>query len=482
MELWVRWSWLLVVLLYGRGFSSSLVRHQRQSDPRWRNYQPGWGSSRGLGQPVSGVGSPRGNPWSPVQTGWGSRYIGEFQPRQLTQSPNSPISVQCGEDRLVVMVTRDFYGNGKLVKASDLTLGSQPCRARPQSSDTTVIFENGLQECGSNLEMTPDWLVYTINLRYNPTSSSNVPITRFNSALVPIQCYYPRHGNVSSKAVKPTWVPFSTTVTTEERLVFSLQLMNEDWSAPRSSLVFQLGDMFYIEASLDVQNHVPMTLFVDSCVATLTADVTSNPRYEIIAYNGCLMDGMQEDSSSAFLQRPQASKLRFKVDAFRFTDRDLSTIYITCTLRAADINQTPDPVNKACSYNKATSSWSPVEGSSGICQCCTTRNCATASGQRMTWGSSLGRPRGLGKRDVGSPVETHVLATLGPLLVTGDKPNQSSGAAHTEASRMTAGRDRLQLWVMVAIGSVSSVVAVIALTMVGRCLLNRFFNSQEIKL
>ncbi|XP_075711660.1 zona pellucida sperm-binding protein 3-like [Rhinoderma darwinii] len=471
MELWVRWSWLLVGLLYGPGFSSSLVR--RQSDLRWRNYQPGWGSSRGLGQPVSGVGSPRGNPWSPVQTGWGSRYFGEFQPRQLTQSPNSPISVQCGEDRLVVMVTRDFYGNGKLVKPSDLTLGS--CRPGLQTTDTTVVFENGLEECGNSLEMTSDWLIYTSNLRYTPTSSRNVPIIRFNSAVVPIQCYYPRHGNVSSKAVKPTWIPFSTTVTTEERLVFSLRLMTADWSAPRSSLVFQLGDMFYIEASLDVQNHVPMTLFVDSCVATITPDVTSNPRYEIISNNGCLMDGMQEDSSSVFVSlRPQAEKLRFMVDAFRFTDSDVSTIYITCSLRAADINQTPDPVNKACSYNKATSSWSPMEGSSGICQCCTTRNCATASGQRMTWGSSLGRPRGLGKRDVGSPVETHGLATLGPLLVTGDKPDQISGAAHTEASRMTAGHEPLQLWVLVAIGSVSSVVVAVALTMVGKLLLKSF--------
>ncbi|XP_075711664.1 zona pellucida sperm-binding protein 3-like [Rhinoderma darwinii] len=481
MERWVRWSCLLVVLLYGPEFSSSLVRHQRQSDPRWRNYQPGWGSSRGLVQAVSGVGSPRGNPWSPVQTGWGSRYIGEFQPRQLTQSPNSPISVQCGEDRLVVMVTRDFYGNGKLVKPSDLSLGSQPCRAGPQSSDTTVIFENGLQECGSNLEMTSDWLIYTINLRYTPTSSSSVPITRFNSALVPIQCYYPRHGNVSSKAVKPTWIPFSTTVTTEERLVFSLQLMTVDWSAPRSSLVFQLGDMFYIEASLDVQNHVPMTLFVDSCVATVTPDVTSSPRYEIISNNGCLMDGMQEDSSSVFVSpRPQAEKLRFMVDAFRFTDRDVSLIYITCSLRAADINQTPDPVNKACSYNKATSSWSPVEGSSGICQCCTTRNCATASGQRMTWGSSLGRPRGLGKRDVGSHQEKHVLATLGPLLVTGNKPNQISGAGHTEASRMTAGHPPLQLWVLVAIGSVSSVVVAVGLTMLGKCLLKSLSHKESV--
>ncbi|XP_069805400.1 zona pellucida sperm-binding protein 3-like isoform X3 [Dendropsophus ebraccatus] len=250
--------------------------------------------------------------------------------------------------------------------------------------------------------MTPDWLIYNSILRYTPTSPSNVPITRFNPAVVPIKCFYPRHGNVSSKAIKPTWIPFSSTVTSEERLAFSLRLMTADWSAPSQSLVFQLGDMFYIEASLDTQNHAPMILFVDSCVATITPDVTSTPRYEIISNNGCLMDGMQEDSSSVFVSpRPQADTLRFIVDAFRFTDSAVSLIYITCTLRAAAIDQTPDPVNKACSYNKASSSWSPVEGSSGICQCCATGNCAAPTGPRSAWGSYFGRPRGLGKRDVG---------------------------------------------------------------------------------
>lgn len=34
-----------------------------------------------------------------------------------------------------------------------------------------------------------------------------------------------RHGNVSSQAILPTWVPFRTTVSSEEKLVFSLRLM-----------------------------------------------------------------------------------------------------------------------------------------------------------------------------------------------------------------------------------------------------------------
>ncbi|XP_056425643.1 zona pellucida sperm-binding protein 3-like [Hyla sarda] len=495
MELWIRWSCLLVVLLYGSGFSSALGRHRRQSNT-WRSNQPEWGSPRRLGQSASGLGSSRSNPWSqtgsvsgvgsargflPV-SGWGPGFgRGDYQSRQLPpQSSSSPISVQCNEDSMVVTVKRDFYGNGKLVKPSDLSLGSCPPGA--QTTDPVVVFQNDLQDCGNILEMTPDLLIYNSALRYTPTTSSNVPIIRSNSAVVPIQCLYPRHGNVSSNAIKPTWIPFSTTVTSEERLAFSFRLMTADWSAPSPSLVFQLGDMFYIEASLETQNHAPMILFVDSCVATITPDVASTPRYEIISNYGCLVDGTEEDSSSVFVSpRPQADKLRFMVDAFRFNNNAASLIYITCSLRAAAINKTPDPVNKACSYNKASSSWSPVEGPSGICQCCTTGNCATAGGQRSAWGSSLGRERRPWKRDVGSHVEEHVLATLGPLLlVTGAEPNQMSRAGTAQASRMSAGHGPLQLWVLVAVGSVTSVVVAVALTVAVKCLLRRFSDKESV--
>ncbi|XP_044129758.1 zona pellucida sperm-binding protein 3-like [Bufo gargarizans] len=481
----IRWSWLLVVLIYGSGFSSSLVRHRRQPDTRWRNYQPGWGSSR----TVSAVGSPRGDILSPVSgigslrssgpvSGWGRMYPGVgYQSRQLTQpppimlNPSSPVRVQCAEDSMVVTVERDFYGNGRLVNPSDLVLGT--CTASSQASVTTVVFQIALQECGSNLEMTSDILIYKINLSYNPTTSPNVPIIRSNPAVVPIWCYYPRFGNVSSNAIKPTWAPFSTTVSSEERLSFSLTLMTEDWSAPRQSLVYQLGEIFYIEAFVDIKNHVPMMLFVDSCVATLTPDETSNPHYDIIAYNGCLIDGMLEESSSAFgSPRPEANKLQFTVDAFRFINSDLSMIYITCHLRAADINQTPGPMNKACSYNKATSSWSPVEGPSVNCQCCNTGNCATVGSRRTAWGPQPARSRGVGKRDVGSNLEKYTLARLGPLLVTGSKPNQVSKEGISQASRMGV-EEPLQLWVLVAMGSITSVVVAVTLIVAAKCLLKK---------
>ncbi|KAM4676048.1 zona pellucida sperm-binding protein 3-like [Discoglossus pictus] len=359
---------------------------------------------------------------------------------------------------MVVSVQRDLYGTGKLVKPSDLTLGPRQCKPSSLSTDTIVIFQNGLQDCGNTVQTTRDWLIYSTNLTYNPTPSSNSPIIRTNSAVVLIQCYYARHGNVSSNAIRPTWYPFSSTVSAEERMSFSLQLMNDDWTAPRTSTVFQLGDIFHIEASFDTGNHVPLILYVDSCVATLSPDVNSNPRYEIIALNGCLFDGKQADSSSAFRSpRTQPDKLQFMVDAFRFTGTDSSTIYITCNLRAAASTQTPDSVNKACSFSKTNNLWSPLEGTNDICRCCDTGNCAASlQGRRV------------GKRDAGSEPHSeqeHGLATLGPILVIGPESHKALPLTQEPKSQHPLG--------LVVIGSISIIVLAVCIALIVKHVLKK---------
>ncbi|XP_040203151.1 zona pellucida sperm-binding protein 3-like [Rana temporaria] len=454
----VKGGWvLLLALAYWSGFGCDgvLVRHGRQSD-RWRSNQrglPGQGSSRwgsrdwNANRPVVGVGAPRGS--------LGGRVVGV--PRDLPQPGSSPISLQCGEDNMVVTVQRDFYGIGKLVQPSDLSLGPRGCEPDPQSTDTTVTFQINLQDCGNTVQMTQEWLIYTTNLTYSPTSS--IPIIRTNPAVVPIMCFYYRHGNVSSQAIKPTWVPFSTTVSSEERLSFSLVLMTENWSGPRSSPIYQLGDILYIEASVDTHNQMDMILYVDRCVATISPDATSSPSYDLITDNGCLVDGTQADASSAFIApRVQTNTLQFTVDAFRFLGNDVSLIYLTCYLRAAAATQVPDPINKACSYSKATNSWSAVEGPSSICQCCgTPGTCSNPTG--LTGGRSrFGRPRAFGKRealDDSIMEEGQSVTTLGPLLVIGPKQSDLAGAVMKEEPAPA------ELWWLVAVGCVSLFVVAV---------------------
>nr|XP_034986374.1 zona pellucida sperm-binding protein 3-like [Zootoca vivipara] len=240
--------------------------------------------------------------------------------------------------------------------------------------------------------MTPDSLIYSIKLYYSPNPGSNSQIIRTSPAEVPIECHYPRKDNVSSKSIRPTWIPFSSTISAEARLAFSLRLMNDDWSAERSINRYQLGDAMHIQADVNTENHVVLRLFVDNCVATLSPDRDSSPRYAIIDFNGCLVDGRSDDSSSAFVSpRRRQDSLQFTVDAFQFAGDNGGLVYITCHLKVTAADQPLGPLNKACSFNKARNSWTPIEGAADICSCCERRNCMPPGRMDPWWRETRGR-------------------------------------------------------------------------------------------
>uniref|UniRef100_A0A452H5S5 Zona pellucida sperm-binding protein 3 n=1 Tax=Gopherus agassizii TaxID=38772 RepID=A0A452H5S5_9SAUR len=330
-------------------------------------------------------------------------------------SPLQPVTVQCEEAQMVITVHRDLFGTGQLIKAADLSLGSAACQYMSlNAAENTVTFAAGLHECGSTLQMTPNSLVYSTNLFYNPTPASNPVIQRTSAAVIPVECHYPRKDNVSSRAIKPTWVPFSSTLSAEERLDFSLRLMNDDWSAERPSNGFQLGEVMHIQADVRTGNHVALRLFVDSCVATLDPDRDSSPHYAVIDFNGCLVDGRSDDTTSAFVSpRPRQDTLQFMVDVFRFAGDASDLIYITCHLKVTAAEQAPDALNKACSFNKAGNIWSPVEGTRQICSCCETGNCGLVGGQSRSM-NPLDRWSG---RRFQRDVEDQADVVVGPLFI-----------------------------------------------------------------
>ncbi|XP_060708864.1 zona pellucida sperm-binding protein 3-like [Hemiscyllium ocellatum] len=330
-------------------------------------------------------------------------------------SPLQTVMVQCGEHNLLVMAQLDLFGTGHLIKATDLTLGTagcQPTRVYPENQ--TVLFDYGLHECGSRLQMTGDFLIYTTNLTHIPNYPGSV-IVRTNGAVVPIECRYFRKGNVSSNPIKPTWIPFSSTRSGEGHLSFSLRLMNGDWLTERTSTVYFLGDLIHIEASVSLANHVSLKLYIDRCVATLSPDKDSTPRYSIIDYNGCLLDSKAEDSFSTFVlprDGREPDKLQFDLDAFRFYGDERSLIFITCQLRVAAVDQ-GDSRNKACTFQKLERIWRPLEGSdSDICACCHVGNCGSSREILIPF---------RGRRDLGPEAESEAglewEASLGPLII-----------------------------------------------------------------
>nr|XP_016854341.1 PREDICTED: zona pellucida sperm-binding protein 3 isoform X1 [Anolis carolinensis] len=329
------------------------------------------------------------------------------------------VRVTCEPHRVVVSAHRDLFGVGRLVAPADLALGVARCR--PAAFDPVanqVVFEAGLHECGSTVQMTPDLLIYRTSLFYTPSLAHNPIITRTNAAEIPIECHYPRKGNLTSRAIRPTWAPFRSTISAEARLRFSLRLMKDDWSAERTSIHFQLGETLRLQANVRSENHVPLRLFVDSCLAGSSPEGISAAQYAIVDSHGCLVDGRQDSVSSAFLSpRTQEESLRFTVDAFRFSGDPTNLIYITCRLKVTPTEQAPDEVNKACSYSAETNSWVPVEGARGICLCCKSQSCGRALRLQshrlnprfeMSWQRSL--PVGT---DAG-----HARLVLGPILVS----------------------------------------------------------------
>lgn len=58
-----------------------------------------------------------------------------------------------------------------------------------------------------------------------------------------------------------------------------MSLFTDDWLYERSSNVFFLGDAINVEASVNVGHHMGLKVFVTGCVATLTPDIHSTPRY-----------------------------------------------------------------------------------------------------------------------------------------------------------------------------------------------------------
>lgn len=85
-------------------------------------------------------------------------------------------------------------------------------------------------------------------------------------------------GFLGWKQRSTSWFPV------HECLVTSL--LPDDWSAERDSTIFQLGEVLHFQADVNTENHAPLRLFVDNCVASLTPDRASSPQYAFIDFSG----------------------------------------------------------------------------------------------------------------------------------------------------------------------------------------------------
>ncbi|XP_016142061.1 zona pellucida sperm-binding protein 3-like [Sinocyclocheilus grahami] len=305
----------------------------------------------------------------PFQIKQPSNQMKESPGRKITRVKT--VAVICHEHYMEIAIKADLFDVGLPVDASELRLGADSqfipsCKVSAFSTNEYAIAAE-LTDCGTQHWITDDSLIYTNLLIFTPQPSPD-GVVRLEQAVVPIECYYSRRFDVTSNPIRPTWVPYSSTQSAVEDLQFSLKLMTSDWRSERASSVYFLGDIINIEASVHLGHHVNLSVYFESCVATVTPDIMSVPRYTFIENHGCLMDGQTTGSKSRFLPRIQNDKLKLQLDAFKFHQEAKPEMYITCTLQAYPVMDVVNPFHKACSF--IDGSWKAADGGDWACYSC----------------------------------------------------------------------------------------------------------------
>ncbi|CAL8279592.1 unnamed protein product [Lota lota] len=276
------------------------------------------------------------------------------------------VAVKCHADSIEVVVQADLFDTGLFLEADHLHLGSNDCAALPSAEAELTIHFN-LMDCGTKLSSTEDTLIYSNLLIYSPEPSLD-GLLRLEGVIIPVECHYNKRYSVDGLAVQADWIPFASAATAEDQMEFKLTLMTDDWQLERESLTYFIGDPIYVEASVIISDHMPLRIYVDRCVATVTPDADATLRYDFIEQHGCLADAYLTGSGSRYLPRVQEEKLRFQLDAFMFYQELTNLIYISCQLKAVPATLAVSAQNRACSF--IHNRWQSVDGNSQACASC----------------------------------------------------------------------------------------------------------------
>ncbi|XP_028283638.1 zona pellucida sperm-binding protein 3-like [Parambassis ranga] len=223
-----------------------------------------------------------------------------------------------------------------------------------------AIFSVELDDCNFRRMVTGNNLTYTNELTYSSASGSVVPPSTY-----PVVCRYDRPQDWYPLVYDPVFNTYG-----QEDLVFHMELMNDDFSGPAESTSFPLGSLIHITASVEQQNHQPLLLLLDKCIAATTPELQPDSYlYPIITNKGCLVDS--KVTRSKFEPRQKTSELNLSLQAFRFAVGE--AVFIHCNLVAWDPNGL-DKTKKACNYVD-NQGWELLDNPSysSLCDCCESR-------------------------------------------------------------------------------------------------------------
>nr|XP_020460216.1 zona pellucida sperm-binding protein 3-like [Monopterus albus] len=223
---------------------------------------------------------------------------------------------------------------------------------------TEAVFTVYFSDCNFRTMVTGDKLMYTNDLTYMSSTDSHIdPFTHS------VFCTYERPKDWSPLLYEPVFHTYS-----QGALVFSMVLMNGNFSGPAKSTSFLLGSLIPIIATVEEKGHHPLLLLIEECVASTTPELQPESNlYPIITNKGCFVDSKL--SRSKFEPRQKTSEIRLSLQAFKFALGE--KVFIHCKLVAYDpINI--DATKKTCHY--VNHGWELLDNPaySDLCHCCDT--------------------------------------------------------------------------------------------------------------
>uniref|UniRef100_A0A8C6YAG6 Zona pellucida sperm-binding protein 3 n=1 Tax=Naja naja TaxID=35670 RepID=A0A8C6YAG6_NAJNA len=320
--------------------------------------------------------------------------------------PNSwqPIAVQCGEDEMMIQVHRDLFQTGHFIQAKDLSIGPQSCHYFiVNESATLIVFKVELHECIQNLQ------VILHNIDTECWADVFMLSYLFNAEKFPVTCHYSWKNDASSNAIQTTGVLFTSAMSEKGKQYFPLRLMTDDWQAGKNSAIYLLDDDLLVQADIRKGDHLPLHLFINTCMAISKAFGDTALHYAL----GCHF--MQWDASIL-----SSNRVQFPLPI---------KIYIACHLKVTAAAQEADFLNKACLFNRERNhNWLPIEGSMEICNCCETGDCGSPGKHKSN--DSLHLPR-----------EMEADLVVGPVLIQKAAGNRERDQIGVEEEMLAEGQE-----------------------------------------
>ncbi|XP_053555816.1 zona pellucida sperm-binding protein 3 [Bombina bombina] len=281
-------------------------------------------------------------------------------------TPPRSFYYQCNATAISLAFKSDPLGKGVLINPQSLYLGT--CNP----SSTTVlkgyfVFEYSLRDCSFAFVKYDNIDTYNVRLMYIPPNDSPLLPKQFEEM---INCTFIR-------IPRPTPYPVTQIVSKLSgvgNLMFTYQIMEDDFSQPSSKKVFVLGYPISIQLSVQTSGHLPLQIYVDYCTVAPTRNLSEATRtYSLINNHGCFIDG--KEASSVFVKRPSPGVIRLVFQAFQFLDFD-TDLFLHFSLVVWDPLILTDPSKKACSFIRNSNRWELLDNPaiSSLCRCCDT-NC-----------------------------------------------------------------------------------------------------------